>query len=299
MARSTGCRLYLAGSCLCCVDRWGLSAAVLCLLAMLGAAGERCGQPSAEVRRHHPPAKSSSTAAAGSIAGATPRLEPGGQLSWTRPAPPTPPRTSEWRPFTPRHSSRTWRSRLPVAAHALERAADQRYLFAPGAVSAGRRSADRGLSRWQIASISSAFSTEKARWCAFAGYRPHFIPLDAKYQGKTLTLRIYSDHVNIGVFGDPLLGSQLAPDRSHGASRGRASSSLARSSSSSGWLPGVRLAQRRVGTTLYYAGFTTSCGIWCLCQAQSRILFINAPPSSGCIWRCGRCTCSRPSRSAT
>ncbi len=41
----------------------------------------------------------------------------------------------------------------------------------------------------------------------FLGYKAHYIPLGQTYQGKTLTLRIYSDHVNIGIFGEPLIGS--------------------------------------------------------------------------------------------
>jgi len=44
----------------------------------------------------------------------------------------------------------------------------------------------------------------------FLGYKAHYIPLGHAYQGKTLTLRIYSDHVNIGIFGEPLIGSHAA-----------------------------------------------------------------------------------------
>lgn len=40
----------------------------------------------------------------------------------------------------------------------------------------------------------------------FLGYKPHDIPLGPKYAGKTLALRIYSDHVNIGPFGEPQIG---------------------------------------------------------------------------------------------
>lgn len=40
----------------------------------------------------------------------------------------------------------------------------------------------------------------------FLGHKPHDIPLGSKYSGKTLALRIYSDHVNIGPFGQPQIG---------------------------------------------------------------------------------------------
>lgn len=40
----------------------------------------------------------------------------------------------------------------------------------------------------------------------FLGHKPHDIPLGSNYSGKTLALRIYSDHVNIGPFGQPQIG---------------------------------------------------------------------------------------------
>lgn len=42
----------------------------------------------------------------------------------------------------------------------------------------------------------------------FLGYKAHYILLGNAYQGKTLTLRVYSDHVNIGIFGEPLIGAR-------------------------------------------------------------------------------------------
>lgn len=42
----------------------------------------------------------------------------------------------------------------------------------------------------------------------FFGHKPHDIPLGPNYSGKTLALRIYSDHVNIGPFGQPQIGSR-------------------------------------------------------------------------------------------
>jgi predicted Ser/Thr protein kinase len=44
----------------------------------------------------------------------------------------------------------------------------------------------------------------------FEGYRPHDIPLGPGFEGKTLALRVHSDHVNIGPYGRPLLGSRAA-----------------------------------------------------------------------------------------
>jgi serine/threonine protein kinase/GAF domain-containing protein len=40
----------------------------------------------------------------------------------------------------------------------------------------------------------------------FLGYKPHDIPLGTNFAGKTLALRIYSDHVNIGPFGQVQIG---------------------------------------------------------------------------------------------
>src|SRR5262249_41329758 len=51
---------------------------------------------------------------------------------------------------------------------------------------------------------------ERAEARRFAGYKAHYIPIGDNYQGKTLALRIYSEHVNIGVYGDVYIGSQLA-----------------------------------------------------------------------------------------
>ena len=44
----------------------------------------------------------------------------------------------------------------------------------------------------------------------YAGHRPHYVPLGAGYQGKLLSLRIYSEHINIGIVGQVQLGSRLA-----------------------------------------------------------------------------------------
>lgn len=44
----------------------------------------------------------------------------------------------------------------------------------------------------------------------FLGYKAHYIPLGKQPEGKTLTFRIYSNHVNIGLFGETLVGRQLS-----------------------------------------------------------------------------------------
>ena len=43
----------------------------------------------------------------------------------------------------------------------------------------------------------------------YAGHRPHYIPLGSDYQGKLLELRIYSEHIKIGIVGQVLIGSRL------------------------------------------------------------------------------------------
>jgi hypothetical protein len=109
----------------------------------------------------------------------------------------------------------------------------------------------------------------------FLGYKPHYIPLDATYQGKTLSLRIYSDHVNIGVVGEPVLGSQLALLQAT-VVRGQGKFVTGAILIVLGLAAlGLWLAQRDASTTLYYAGFALACGVWIVCQAQSRILFLN------------------------
>ena len=43
----------------------------------------------------------------------------------------------------------------------------------------------------------------------YAGHRPHYIPLGQGYQGKLLALRIFSEHINIGIVGQVFLGGRL------------------------------------------------------------------------------------------
>lgn len=111
----------------------------------------------------------------------------------------------------------------------------------------------------------------------FAGYRPHFIPLEGQYLGKTLALRIYAEHVNIGVFGDPAIGGQLALTEAL-VRRGQGKFVAGTIMILIGLLAfALWLTQRQAQATLAYAGFAASCGTWVLCQAQSRIFFLNAP----------------------
>lgn len=44
----------------------------------------------------------------------------------------------------------------------------------------------------------------------FLGYKSHYLPLGDHAGGKTLTLRIHSTHVNIGLFGETLIGAPMA-----------------------------------------------------------------------------------------
>ncbi|MRG98054.1 protein kinase domain-containing protein [Polyangium spumosum] len=52
------------------------------------------------------------------------------------------------------------------------------------------------------------FEGEGAR--RFLGYKAHYLPLGEGFHGKHLALRIHSDHVNIGLFGEPMLGERSA-----------------------------------------------------------------------------------------
>lgn len=108
----------------------------------------------------------------------------------------------------------------------------------------------------------------------FLGYKPHYIPLDSTYQGKTLALRIYSNHINIGVVGEPYLGSQLALTKAT-VVRGQSKFITGAILIVVGLAAlGLWLVQRET-QTLHYAGFAITVGIWSLCQSQSRILFLD------------------------
>lgn len=252
----------------------GLSAVVLCVLAwLLGWAGQATASGVPPLAPVLPPNAIAEYHGSWEFRwGDSPR-DPSGEPAWARPGA-TP--AGEWRPFTPpgmppgRGDNRfLWlRTRLtgPQVSDSASRPAlfllvvDQ--LFE--AYLDGKRVYNFGV-----------LDGEGPHVRRFAGYRPHFVPLDPKYVGKTLSLRIYSEHVNIGVYGDPQLGSQLALTEAlvrRGQTKfvagaiffvvGLAAFAL--------WLAG-----RQVHTTLYYAGFALSCGVWITCQAQSRILFLN------------------------
>ncbi len=47
-----------------------------------------------------------------------------------------------------------------------------------------------------------------------AGWAPHYLPLGDDYQGKELTLRVYSEHVEIGVVAPEPVERQANPERS-------------------------------------------------------------------------------------
>ena len=48
-----------------------------------------------------------------------------------------------------------------------------------------------------------------------AGWAPHYLPLGDDYQGKELTLRVYSEHVEIGIMGPIQIGNRLTLTVTH------------------------------------------------------------------------------------
>lgn len=73
------------------------------------------------------------------------------------------------------------------------------------------RGVDQIVEAWLDGELVYRFgSFEGPNALRFEGYKPHDIPLGPGFEGKTLALRVHSDHVNIGPFGRPLLGSRAA-----------------------------------------------------------------------------------------
>ena len=124
---------------------------------------------------------------------------------------------------------------------------------------------------------------DDARARRFAGYPMHLISLDdprwglGDYRGHTLTLRIYSAHINIGVFGRPRVGTRAELIRD--AVRADVGQLIA----------GVVLAifglaalvlflvQRSERGYLTYGGFSLFTGVWILCQLKTRMLVWASP----------------------
>jgi hypothetical protein len=111
----------------------------------------------------------------------------------------------------------------------------------------------------------------------FLGYPIHFVPLGDGYRGQTLTLRIYSEHINIGLFGRLRIGSKA-----------RLIAEALRQDIGRMFVGFVVCAiglfsfvlsfnERKERAYLYYALFAFNVGLWMLCQMRVRCLLLDRP----------------------
>jgi Protein kinase domain/7TM diverse intracellular signalling/HAMP domain len=111
----------------------------------------------------------------------------------------------------------------------------------------------------------------------FAGYQAHFVPLGEDYRGKTLALRVYSDHVNIGIFAEPLIGSRAELIGAMiKADLGKLGVGLILVSLGAVVLA-LFLLRREDKAYRDYSGFTLSVGLYFIAQPPSRSLLVDAP----------------------
>ena len=110
----------------------------------------------------------------------------------------------------------------------------------------------------------------------FLGYPTHYIPLSENtetsgdYRGKTLTLRIYSAHINIGVFGKVRIGTRsklLTALIQEDAGRVAVGIVLCAVGL---FVLMLFLYERSDRAYMFYAWFTFSTGLWTLCQTKMR-----------------------------
>ncbi len=111
----------------------------------------------------------------------------------------------------------------------------------------------------------------------FLGFPAHYVPLGEGYRGRTLTLRIYSEHINIGLSGRVRIGS-----------RSQLITLALRQDVGKMFVGSVLVAiglfvfvlffnERREWAYLYYAVFAFTVGVWILCQMRVRCLIIEQP----------------------
>lgn len=111
----------------------------------------------------------------------------------------------------------------------------------------------------------------------FLGYPIHLVPLGDGYRGQTLTLRIYSEHINIGLFGRLRIGSKA-----------RLITEALRQDIGRMFVGFVVCAiglfvfvlffnERKERAHLYYAVFTLTVGLWMLGQMRVRCLLLDRP----------------------
>ena len=111
----------------------------------------------------------------------------------------------------------------------------------------------------------------------FQGYKPHFIPLGSSFEGKTLALRIHSSHVNIGPFGDAVIGprAEIALDAVRSDLPTLAMGILLASAGL--FVLGLFLSERRDKSNLAYGLLALSLGIYLPAAAPIRGLLFDAP----------------------
>src|SRR5262249_39616309 len=103
----------------------------------------------------------------------------------------------------------------------------------------------------------------------FNGYPVHFIPLGEHYQGRTLTLRIYSEHINIGLSGRLRIGNKarLIVDAQR---QDFVKAAIGVVLAAIGLLAfALSISAQRDRAYLYYAGFALGVGIWILCRMRT------------------------------
>jgi hypothetical protein len=111
----------------------------------------------------------------------------------------------------------------------------------------------------------------------FLGYPMHFIPLGRGYAGRVLTLRIYSEHIAIGI-GSPLrIGSKVFIIRDTlRKDAGKVFVGIVLGAIGL-FVLGLYLTERHERAYLYYAGFAFTMGVWMLCQMRGRNFLFDMP----------------------
>ncbi len=111
----------------------------------------------------------------------------------------------------------------------------------------------------------------------FLGYKAHYIPIGNDYQGKVLSLRIHSDHVNIGLFGEPLIGARAAI-MNYAIRRDLPTLALGVVMVSIGLFVFLLfLARRKQHGYLTYSLLATTIGLYFTAVSPTRQLLIDAP----------------------
>lgn len=111
----------------------------------------------------------------------------------------------------------------------------------------------------------------------FLGYPVHFVPLGEDYRGRTLTLRIHSEHINIGVSGRLRIGSKarlLTEALQQDVGKIFVGCVLCAIGL---FVLVLFFTERREWAHLHYAVFALTVGMWVLCQMRVRTLLLPYP----------------------